>query len=243
MGVVGAETLSQEEIRQSVEAGLLTLGQEFTDQERQQMARYLFLLNRWNRVHSLTAIDDLESQVRRHLLDALAVAPEVSDRIGQIGQNFQQDGQHGPRIADIGSGMGVPGMVWAIVMPQFSFDLIERQSKKAAFLRQVSASLGLSNRVRVVEQDVTKIRGEPGYDLITSRAFAALPDFIEMTYGISAPNTLWAALVGQLKENISEQTHTIMNNKIDNIEITKISDVSVPGLNETRHLVWLRRRF
>ena len=239
MGVMGAETLSQEEIRQSVEAGLLTLGQEFTDQERQQMARYLFLLNRWNRVHSLTAIDDLESQVRRHLLDALAVVSEVQERLAQ---NLGHDGRPCIRVADIGSGMGVPGMVWAIVMPQFSFDLIERQSKKAAFLRQVSASLGLSNRVRVVEQDVTKIRGEPGYDLITSRAFAALPDFIEMTYGISAPNTLWAALVGQLKENISEQTHTIMNNKIDNIEITKISDVSVPGLNETRHLVWLRRR-
>lgn len=242
MGVVGAETLAQEEIRQSVEAGLSALGQEFTDQERQQLAHYLFLLNRWNRVHSLTAIDDLESQVRRHLLDALAVAPEVSDRIGQIGQNFQQDGQYGPRIADIGSGMGVPGIVWAVVMPQFRLDLIERQSKKAAFLRQVSAALGLSNRVRVVEQDVTKIRGEAGYDLITSRAFAALPDFIEMTYGISAPNTLWAALIGQLKEEISERTLIKMNNKINNVEVEKISEVSVPGLNEVRHLVWLRRQ-
>jgi 16S rRNA (guanine527-N7)-methyltransferase len=242
MGVVGAETLSQEDIRQSVEAGLLTLGHEFTDQERQQLAHYLFLLNRWNRVHSLTAIDDLDGQVRRHLLDALAVVPEVAQRVGQIDRNSDQERQHAPRIADIGSGMGVPGIVWAIVMPQFRFDLIERQSKKAAFLRQVSASLGLSNRVRVVEQDVTKIRGEPGYDLITSRAFAALPDFIEMTYGISAPNTLWAALMGQLKEEICEQTLLKMNNKINNVEVDKISYVSVPELNEARHLVWLRRR-
>jgi 16S rRNA (guanine527-N7)-methyltransferase len=237
MGAKGPESPDQAAIFQAVQAGVLALNREFSPEQIQKFSSYLFLLNRWNRVHSLTAIEGLDEQVRRHLLDALAALPEVEREL--LAQSRGMDRRL--RIADIGSGMGVPGVVWAIAMPQFDFDLVERQGKKAAFLRQTAASMGISGYVRVIEQDVTAIRGESGYDLITSRAFAALPDFVQMTYGISGPDTLWAALVGQFNEDDSECALNTMNNKNKKIEITGYFETKVPGLHESRHLVWLRR--
>ncbi len=202
-----------------------------TDLQSQALASYLTLLNHWNRVHSLTAIEDIDQQIRRHLIDGLSVWPEITKKFGQ-----------GPeiRVADVGSGMGVPGVVWAIVMPKSKFDLIERQQKKVAFLRHVAGRLGLSPRLQVVAQDVRAHRAEPRYDLITSRAFAALPDFLSVTQSIAGPATWWAAMVGKLKSDVSERKLIKINNKDGGFVVDEIIPITVPGLAEDRHLVWAR---
>jgi len=202
-----------------------------TDQQVASLALYLEILNHWNRIHSLTAIESLQEQIHRHLMDALAVWPEISSKMGAA---FQ--------AADIGCGMGVPGIVLALVMPQSRFDLIERQQKKTAFLRHVTARLGLSDRVRVLEQDVRQARVERDYDLLISRAFASLMDFIEMSFGLSGPNTCWAAMTGRVNENISKDTLIKMSNKKGDVVVEDVVKVRVPGVNEARHLIWIRRR-
>ena len=197
-----------------------------------QLATYLELLNKWNRVHSLTAIEEPSEQVRRHILDGLGVWPLIAARFGK---------DPAIRAADVGSGMGVPGVVLAIAMPKLKIDLIERNQKKAAFLRQVCGRLGLGPRVRVIEADVSAIQSKPEYDLITSRAFAALPVFLELTLGISGPNTAWAAMIGRQKENISDRILIKINNKINNLVVSDIIKMNTPGIQEARHLAWVGR--
>lgn len=195
------------------------------------LAGYLELLNQWNRVHSLTAIEQPDEQIRRHLIDALSVWPEIVARFGS---------DPVLRVADVGSGMGVPGIVWAVVMPKSRFDLIERQQKKAAFLRHVAGRLGLSSRIQVIAGDVKNHHVEPRYDLITSRAFAALPDFLAVTEGIAGPTTWWAAMVGKQKKEVSEQKLIKTNNKNGEFVIDAVVPITVPGLSEERHLIWAR---
>jgi 16S rRNA (guanine527-N7)-methyltransferase len=201
-----------------------------TDSQRRQLAAYLELLNKWNRVHSLTAIEDPSEQVQRHILDGLSIWPEIAARFGSNASI---------RVADVGSGMGVPGLVLAVVMPNIQMDLIERNQKKAAFLRHVCSRLNLTGRARVVEQDVSAIKPNPEYDLITSRAFAALPAFLELTLGISGPNTLWAAMLGRQKENESNHILIKNNNKIKELMVRRLVKINTPGVDKERHLAWV----
>ena len=193
------------------------------------LGQFLALLNHWNRVHSLTAIEEPQSQVVRHILDALVVWPRIAARLSSASV----------RVADVGSGMGVPGVVLAIVLPQCRFDLIERQQKKASFLRHVIARLDLTDRVRVLDQDVAKVRVDEGYDLIVCRAFSALTDFLAITYGLSKPSTLWAAMTG--KKNSGESTRLTMKNNSGDFVVDAIDPLLVAGLNAQRHLIWVRR--
>jgi 16S rRNA (guanine527-N7)-methyltransferase len=209
-------------------------GFPLTQGQVSDLVGYLSLLNRWNRVHSLTAIQSGPQQVQRHLLDALVVWPELVRRFGS---------DPAIRIADIGSGMGVPGIVWSIVMPQSHFVLVERQQKKVAFLRHVIGRLGLSKRVSVASQDVRDVTAEHPFDLITSRAFAALPEFIRLTQHLSGPGTQWGAMVGKAppEQEVSEHLLLKMNNKVGGLSLEEVVPLKVPGLSEPRHLVWIRR--
>ncbi len=207
-------------------------GYALSDFQISQLESYLELLNKWNRVHSLTAIEAPAEQVRRHVLDGLAVWPAIAARFGK---------DPAIKAADVGSGMGVPGVVLAIAMPNLRIDLIERNQKKAAFLRHVCSRIGLSPRAKVLEADVSAIQSKPEYDLITSRAFAALPLFLELTLGISGPKTAWAAMVGRQKEKISDRILIKKDNTINNLVVNNIIKIDTPGLQEARHLTWVGR--
>ena len=203
-----------------------------SDAQKADLVRFLVLMNQWNRVHSLTAIEDPAEQVTKHLLDALSVWPLIERAFGR---------QPAICIADVGSGMGVPGIVWALVMPQSRFDLIERQQKKVAFLTHTVGRLGLLGRVRVVGKDVRNWQPEAPYDLITSRAFAALGDFVRLTWNVSSPQARWAAMAGKInKDEVyvgSESSQTLPNGA----QIEKVEAVTVPGLDAERHMIWIRR--
>ncbi len=206
---------------------------QLTQQQADGLAQYLLLLNRWNRVHSLTAIEDPEEQILKHLLDSL-VAADVVLKIPNRPPTTS--------VADVGSGMGAPGIVWAMVMPQSRFELIERQQKKSAFLRHVIGQLGMADRVAVVAQDVRDLAGKKAYDLITSRAFAAFEDFLSLTLGISRPGTCWAAMLGRQKDLVGEHTLLKMDRKKAEIIVEPPISLVVPGLVGDRHLLIARRQ-
>jgi len=196
------------------------------------LARYLMLLNRWNRVHSLTAISKPAEQVRRHIVDALVVWPHLARRFCNTAELH---------IADVGSGMGVPGVVWSIVMPSARVDLFERQQKKLAFLRHVVAQLAVSSRVRVMAGDVRQSRVDVHYEVISSRAFAALPEFLAATMSLSGERTVWAAMVGRLDQHISKHSLITMPPPNKDMTVEDVISLNVPGLMAERHLVWIRR--
>lgn len=195
------------------------------------LAQYLCLLNHWNRVHSLTALTDPKAQVIKHVMDALAAWPLVEQRFG---------GNPSILVADVGCGMGVPGIVWAVVMPQSRFVLIERQQKKIAFLRHVVGRLGLAGRVQIQGKDVRSVGLKAPADLIVSRAFAALGDFVRLTWNLSGSTTQWAAMMGKPPE-INNFNDSVRTHKIEGVMLSEIQKIDVPGLDADRHLVWLKR--
>lgn len=201
-----------------------------TDEQKQNLFDYLDLLNHWNRVHSLTAIESAEDQVKKHLLDALCAWAAVDERYGR---------NRTLSVADIGSGMGVPGIVWAIVMPESRFDLIERQGKKAAFLTHVAGRLGLSARVRVLASDVRDVKPLSPYDLIVSRAFAVLDEFVRCSQHLAGLSTEWAAMMGKPPQNMNKETSEDLLLKKMGKKIIQIRPISVPGLLAVRSLVWV----
>lgn len=128
------------------------------------LAAFLDLLGRWNRVHNLTAITDPEQMIRRHVQESLALRPFL----------------RGVRIADVGSGAGLPGIPLAILEPQKEFTLIESRAKRARFLSHVQGALKLSN-VRVEHCRVEDLRGMAPFDTVLARAVAALPELLGLT--------------------------------------------------------------
>lgn len=161
----------------ALDEGLVELG--FDPVLAGPLLEYLSLLDRWGRAMNLTAVRDPVEMVRLHLLDSLAVLPWV----------------RGP-VADVGSGAGLPGIPLAIALPGVRFTLIEAIGKKAAFQRQSVAELGLGN-VEVVQARAENYRPQSGFATVTSRAFAALPDFVRVAGHLCAPEGRLLAMKGR----------------------------------------------
>jgi len=145
---------------EQLRVGLQRLGIALDDGQIDRLTTYLGLLEKWNRAFNLTAVRDPEHMVERHLLDSLAVLPYV----------------RGARVADIGSGGGLPGIPLAVALPETAFVLVDTNGKKTRFLTQVKLELGLDN-VNVVQSRVEQFRPDQLFDTVISRAFATLSDF------------------------------------------------------------------
>ena len=196
-------------------AGVAELGLAPSAQACERLLDYLELLVRWNAVYNLTSVCDPLDMVGRHLLDSLAVAPYV----------------RGDRLADLGSGAGLPGIPLAILEPARQHVLIDSNGKKTRFLREAVRTLALGN-VRVEQARVEDVRGS--YDCITSRAFATLTDMLALGGHLLAPNGLWLALKGQLH---ADEITAVP----DGFQIADVRPLAVPGLDAARHLVIIRR--
>lgn len=151
------------------------------------LAAFLSLLQRWNGTYNLTAIRDPAQMRIQHLLDCLAVIPALRTHF---------DPGKPIRVLDVGSGGGLPGVVLAILHPLWTVDCIDAVAKKSAFVRQVAGQLGLKN-LRALHGRVEKLGSHPQYDLIISRAFSSLDNFITWTEPLLAPQGLWAAMKGK----------------------------------------------
>lgn len=153
--------------------------------QRQQLLGYLQLLIRWNRVYNLTGTRDPEAIVDRHLLDCLAAV-----------QPLRRYLRNEPaRVLDVGSGAGLPGVVLAIALPQLSVTCIDAVGKKASFIRQVSAELGIANIVAMHGR--VELMQAPPFHVVTSRAFASLADFVAPTARLLLPSGVWMAMKGK----------------------------------------------
>ncbi|MEO5654909.1 MAG: 16S rRNA (guanine(527)-N(7))-methyltransferase RsmG [Nitrosospira sp.] len=185
-----------------------------------RMLQYLALIRKWNQVHNLTAVREPEAMLVRHLLDSLAILPHVT----------------GPRIADIGSGAGLPGIPLALARPEWHVTLVEINHKKAAFLQQVRIELNLKN-VEVMAERVENFQSADGFDIVISRAFSDLADFASLAGHLCAPGNVGGRLVAMKgvypHEELAQLPAQFM--------VEKILPVTVPGLEAERHLVWIRQ--
>jgi 16S rRNA (guanine527-N7)-methyltransferase len=198
-----------------LDQGIDALGLDLAPDARAQLLAYLALLQKWNRVYNLTALREPAQIVSHHLLDALSILPAVTPS----------------PIADIGAGGGVPGLVLAIARPDLPVTLVDSNSKKGAFLRQVAIELGLAN-VTVEIGRVEVWQPATRFSQITSRAFAELADFVGWTRHLLAPGGVWLAMKGLVP------AAEIANLPAD-IVVAAIRPLNVPGVDGARHLVTL----
>ena len=164
---------------QQLSQGLAEMKLAATAHQQRQLLDYLALLEKWNRTFNLTAVRDPAIVVSRQLLDSLSI----------------QDLLRGEHVLDVGSGAGLPGIPLAIMNPERAFTLLDTNGKKTRFLRQAKLELRLDN-VQVEQVRVEQYHPPRLFDTITSRAFASLPDMVELTRHLLAPGGSWGKLVG-----------------------------------------------
>ena len=192
--------------------GLREMGLTLDAACQARLLDYLALLLKWNRAYNLTAVRDPREMVSRHLLDSLSILPWV----------------RGPRVLDVGTGAGLPGIPLALALPALSFTLLDANGKKTRFVQQAVIELGLGN-VSVVQKRVESLADETGFDTITSRAFSELRHMLELTAHLRAPGGRWAAMKAGLEAFDPDTLTPGLRMQVERLR--------VPGEPGQRHLV------
>ncbi len=203
----------------ALRSGIDVLGLAIDRAAEHKLHAYVAMLDKWNRTHNLTAIRDRDQMLTHHLLDSLAVLPHLPIRTGL-------------RVADVGSGGGLPGIPLAIARTDWRVTLIDSNRKKAAFLSQAAIELPLPN-VEVVAERVERVAPSSRFDVVISRAYSALATFIAQTRQLVAPGGCWVAMKGALP--LDE-----MNSLDASVRVEATPALNVPGIDGERHLVLMK---
>lgn len=205
------------------------LGLALTPIQQTQLAAYMVLLAHWNSTFNLTALRDPQDMLTHHLSDCLTVLAPLAQHLASL---TPAPSAPAVRLLDVGSGGGLPGVVLAICCPAVQVSCVDTVGKKAAFIRQVAAELRLPN-LRGEHARVEQLKGQ--YDVVTSRAFASLLDFVSLTRGILADGAVWMAMKGKQPEDELAQLPA-------DIDVFHVEQLHVPALEADRCLVWMRPR-
>jgi 16S rRNA (guanine527-N7)-methyltransferase len=197
--------------------GLQALKLQLPDSAQAKLLEFLALVDKWNRVYNLTAVREREKMLAHHVLDSLAVAPHLT----------------GSTLLDVGSGAGLPGIPLALAWPQSSVTLLEANHKKATFLKQAAIELGLAN-VDVVNARVESWEAPRRYDVVISRAFSDLAEFVGLAGRHCAEGGVLAAMKGVHPYEELAQLPAPYRARA-------VIALTVPGLNAERHLVLVER--
>ena len=197
--------------------GMKSLKLELNEGQVEKLLDYLALLNKWNSVYNLTSVRDPMQMVTLHVLDSLAAVPAFKDA---------------KNVLDVGAGGGLPGMVLAISRPDMKVSMIDTVHKKTAFLNQVKAELELGN-VTVYTKRVEQLEVKTKFDVITSRAFADLSDFVNWSGHVLAEGGQFIALKGTAPAEERERLP-------EPWKVQKLEPLEVPGLDAERHLVFIK---
>jgi len=185
--------------------------------QREQLMDYLALMAKWNGVYNLTSLRDPMQMVTHHLLDSLAAVSAF---------------EGAKNVLDVGAGGGLPGIVLAIARPDMQVSLIDTVHKKTAFLTQVKAELGLKN-VTVYTMKVQELKAGP-FDVITSRAFADLSDFVNWSGHLLGEGGRFIALKGTAPADEQERLPGEWT-------IQELRPIKVPKVEAERHLVFIEK--
>ncbi len=186
-----------------------------------QLLAYLSLLQRWNAHYNLTAVREPAAMLTQHLADCLAVIEPLRRQLGM----------RPVRVLDVGSGGGLPGVVIALLMPEADVTCIDAVGKKAAFVQQVAGELTLRN-LHARHVRVEQIVGQT-YEVITSRAFASLRNFTTLTRPLLAEQGVWVAMKAKAPDDEIAKLQA-------EVAVFHVEQLTVPGLDAERCLVWMR---
>jgi 16S rRNA (guanine527-N7)-methyltransferase len=228
-----ATTGASSEAERLRQAGL-ALGLALDEGEITRLLQYRDGLVRWNAVYNLTAVREPAAMLAQHLIDCLAIIAPLRRHVETLAGTAAAEPV---RVLDVGSGGGLPGVVIALLQPEWRVTCVDAVGKKAAFIRQMAAELAVPN-LQAVHARVENLSAKggsdiPGFSLVTSRAFASLADFTGLTRKLLAPSAVWVAMKGQLP---TEEQAALP----PDIEVFHVEPLSLPGLEVQRCLVWMR---
>ncbi len=201
-------------LQPQLQQALSELKLPLSDEQQLQLLYYLQQLLFWNKAYNLTAIKDDQQALIKHIFDSLSIVP------------FLPAGD----LLDIGTGAGLPAVIVAICQPQRAVTALDSNQKKIRFIKQVASELGLKNLTPVA----SRIEAHAGsYQVITSRAFASLVDFVTHSQSKLADNGIICAMKGvePVDEIQALRTEWQINTQV----------LTVPELDESRHLIYLQR--
>jgi 16S rRNA (guanine527-N7)-methyltransferase len=206
-------------------AGAEALALDLDEAQCERLMEFLALLQKWNKVYNLTAVRDPQEMLTHHLLDSLAAVPPLRRHIAQAGLAAPV------RLLDVGSGGGLPGVVFAICSPGVDVSCVDTVAKKAAFIQQAAATLRLPN-LHGIHARVESLVGP--YGVVSCRAFASLQDFTAWSRSALAPHGVWLAMKGKRPQD--EQAALPVD-----VQVFHVEQLQVPGLDAERCIVWMRR--
>jgi 16S rRNA (guanine527-N7)-methyltransferase len=208
----------------------ISLGLNLDAAQQGALLEYLALIQKWTKVYNLTAVRNPDEMLTHHLLDSLAVIAPLQKHLAAL----KEQGVVGdkPRLLDVGSGAGLPGIVIAICCPHITVHCVDTVAKKAAFIQQVAVTLKLPN-LRGIHARVESLT-EP-YDVVSSRAFASLVDFTTWSEKALAGQGVWMGMKGKHPADEMAALPAF-------VEVFHVEQLVVPGLDAERCIVWMRKK-
>ena len=215
-----------EALRAQLQAGITALKLELAPAQVDALMAFLDLLQKWNKVYNLTSVRDPQEMLTHHLLDSLAAVPALLRHV----RTLPAEEETRLPLLDVGSGGGLPGVVFAICCPQLDVSCVDTVAKKAAFINQAAATLKLANLHGIharVETLTTK------FDVVSCRAFASLIDFTTWSRATLAEHAIWFAMKGKHPD---EEIAALGKD----VDVFHVEQLQVPALDADRCIVWMR---
>jgi len=204
-------------LKNQLSEGISYLKLDIDPAKQDKLLKFLELLVKWNQSYNLSGIKDPQAMLRLHLLDSLSILPYIN----------------GKKILDVGTGAGLPGLLLAICLPESRFSLLDSNGKKMRFVYQSAANLKLEN-VDIVQQRVESYQSQEAFDIVLSRAFSTLKQFIEHSQHLLAAEGRLLAMKGQYPGQEIAEIPT-------DFQLLAVHELSLPGDPATRHLLELGR--
>ena len=214
------------DLRKQLEQGAQALQLNLSTAQVDQLMAFLDLLQKWNKVYNLTAVRDPQEMMTHHLLDSLAAVPALRRHVQLLGK---AEGERTAQL-DVGSGGGLPGVVFAVCCPEVDIHCVDTVAKKAAFLQQAAVALKLPN-LRGIHARVESLSGP--YDIVSCRAFASLVDFTTWSRAAMAPHAVWLAMKGKHPQDEIDALGA-------GVQVFHVEPLTVPGLDAERCIVWMK---
>ena len=213
-------------LEQTLRDGAQALALDLSEAQIALLLDFMALLQKWNKVYNLTSVRDPAEMVTHHLLDSLAAVAPLRRHLAEV----VRAGLEAPRLLDVGSGGGLPGVVFAICCPQLDVSCVDTVAKKAAFIQQAAVTLKLRN-LHGIHARVESL-SKP-FDVVSCRAFASLLDFTTWSRAALGEGAVWLAMKGK---HPADEIAALPAQ----VQVFHVEQLAVPGLDAERCIVWLR---
>ena len=218
-------------LEHTLRSGAQALALELSEAQIAQLLDFIALLQKWNKVYNLTSVREPAEMMTHHLLDSLAAVAPLRRHLATLVQGDISPCQSASlRLLDVGSGGGLPGVVFAICCPQLDVSCVDTVAKKAAFIQQAAVTLRLPN-LHGIHARVESLAGP--FDVVSCRAFATLADFTRWSHSALGNGAVWLAMKGKHPADEIAALPAA-------VQVFHVEPLQVPGLDAERCIVWLR---